>query len=64
MTLEEAKALLGDAVKPDGGLYDSVHYLAWTPGDDTACLDAYFTADELEAIAVVMRSHTPGEKQE
>lgn len=55
MTYEEAKALLGDAIKPDGSFYSLGYYGLWSPGDDTATLDGEFTADELEAVAVVMR---------
>jgi hypothetical protein len=59
MTREQALDILGDTLKQDGGLYCLGHYMAWTPGDDTATLDSQFTADELEAIVVIMRSTPP-----
>jgi len=56
MDYETARAILGTDVRSDGSLYCLGRYLRYTPGDDTACLDADFTADELEAIAWWMRS--------
>uniref|UniRef100_A0A6H2A3X9 Uncharacterized protein n=1 Tax=viral metagenome TaxID=1070528 RepID=A0A6H2A3X9_9ZZZZ len=35
----------------DGGLYSLESYLRWNVDDSEACLDGYFTADDLEAIA-------------
>jgi hypothetical protein len=59
MTRERAREILGDAVQPDGGLSCLGHYMAWTPGDETATLDSRFTADELEAVAVTRRCVRP-----
>ncbi len=56
MTLDEAKTILGDRLRKDGSIVDSVNYVSWGPGDLRATLDAGFTADELEAIATVMRA--------
>lgn len=63
MTEERARALLGDAVNDDGGLYcncgDTLReaYVTWNTDEDTACLDGHnFTADQLEAIAWWMRN--------
>jgi hypothetical protein len=56
MTVDEARVILGDDVKPDGSLSCIGRYLYWKPGDETATLDADFSADELEAIAVLMRA--------
>jgi hypothetical protein len=39
------------AISEDGGLYDLGWYLGWTPEDDKACLDGWFSAEELRAIA-------------
>jgi hypothetical protein len=30
-------------------------YVSWSPGDSNACIDGYFTADQLEAMAWWMR---------
>ena len=58
MTFDEAKTILGDSVRPDGGLFNGGWYLAWpgAEGIESATLDGRFTADELEAIAVYMRA--------
>ena len=61
MTLDEAKALLGDTVQSDGRLYDQGWYCRFTPGDRTAILDGDFDADDLEAIAIYMRAHAEKE---
>lgn len=52
----KARAILNTDVRSDGSLYCLGRYLSYTPGDSTACLDADFTADELEAIAWWMRN--------
>lgn len=58
MSVEAAKKRLKAFIQKDGGLYDLGWYLSYTPGsNDTATLDGYFTADDLEAIAVYMREH-------
>lgn len=61
MTLEEAKKHLTDLgwLRPDGAVYNLGTYISWDPKYDTrgACLDGeYFDADDLEAVAVYMRS--------
>jgi hypothetical protein len=43
--------LIRSAIQPDGGLDDLGWYLCWTPGDEKAVLDGWFTAEELRAIA-------------
>lgn len=55
MTEERAREILGKYIQEDGGIYSLGHYMAWTPGDDDACLDCRFSADELEAISFWMR---------
>ena len=56
--MDEAKAreILGDAINPDGGLYNLGWYLGWPPGNADATLDGSFTADDLDAIAWWMRN--------
>jgi len=56
--MNEAKAreILGDWIKPDGGLYCLGRYVSWHTSAPDACLDDNFTADELEAIAWWMRN--------
>jgi len=56
MDEQKARAILGTDVQPDGSLYCLGRYLNYVLGDETACLDADFTADELEAIAWWMRN--------
>lgn len=56
MTEERVHSILGDDIKPDGRLYCLGRYLAWSPEHpETACLDADFSALELEAIAWWMK---------
>ena len=57
MTLEEAQKELGEDIQADGGLYNLGHFLHWSPGDATVCLDDYFTIKELEAIVVWIKAH-------
>jgi len=56
MTLKEAKKIIGTSLKPDGSVHELGQYMYYRPGDLTACLDADFSADDLEALAVYMRS--------
>jgi membrane-bound inhibitor of C-type lysozyme len=57
MTLDQARKIIKpDVIQPDGSLYSLGWYLAWTRGASDATLDGIFTADELEAIAVLMRA--------
>jgi len=56
MTEARARVILGPAVNPDGSLDQLSQYLSWNPGEETACLDSDFEADELEAIAWWMRN--------
>jgi hypothetical protein len=59
MTLEEAKKILNTDVQSNGSLYCLGRYLEFNPKfPETATLDADFTADELEAIAVYMRANS------
>lgn len=48
MSIEEAKEILGK-------LDESHNYFNRLPGDETVILDGWFTADELEALALWMR---------
>lgn len=54
MTERKARKILGNAIGPNG-LYNLEQYLRYHNGDETACLDAEFTVEELEAIAFMMR---------
>lgn len=54
-TEEKVRVHLGDTISEDGGLFSGGWYVAWTPGDADATLDATFTAGDLEAIAWWMR---------
>lgn len=56
MTEERAREILGDAIKPDGGLLQVYEFFYWRPGKK-ATLDGRFTADELEAIVFWMRKN-------
>lgn len=57
MTKEQAIAVLGPLYNPQTGqLQPNGQWVTFTPGDKDACLDGDFTADELEAMAVVMRA--------
>lgn len=56
MTLDEARKILGSQIGESGDLNESVPHLFYGNGDETACLDGDFSADDLEAIAVFMRA--------
>lgn len=56
MDKEKAREILGSSIWPDGNLHGDRDYLDWKAGDNTACLDGHFGADELEAIAWWMRN--------
>ena len=56
MSEERAREVLSDFIQPDGTLYHGGQYLAWSPAEPNATLDAQFTADELEAIAWWMKN--------
>ena len=54
-----AREILGDWIKPDGGLYALGVYIAWPSAigaAERACLDGHFTHEELEAVAWWMRN--------
>lgn len=61
MTLAEAIKVLAELYDPaTGGLrYASGQWASWTPDveDDCAGVDGSFSADELEAMAVVIRAN-------
>ncbi len=59
MDRERALVILNTDIQPCGRLHCLGRYLNFHPGDDTATLDADFTADELEAIAWWMRQYEP-----
>ena len=44
------------SVKPNGVLWDTDWYLAWTPGNREATLDGEFTSAELRQIASHMEA--------
>jgi hypothetical protein len=56
MDIEKAKIHLADQLTGDGGLYDVARYLHYDAGSGQAALDGSFTADDLEAIAAIMRA--------
>jgi hypothetical protein len=65
MTIERATEILKDSIRGTGltSLGDS--YLDWESysfGPTRASLDGFFTADELEAIAIWMRAHNAPEE--
>lgn len=55
MDEKRAREILAEYITEEGGLASISLYMGWTPGEDTACLDDNFTADQLEAIAWWMR---------
>lgn len=56
MNEEQARKILGDAIRLDGvSLYSLGWFLRWDPEYDRAVLDGDFTAEQLEAIAWWMR---------
>jgi len=67
MTLDEAKLAIETlqwnyepyrgkpVLQPDGSIDARKQWAEWFPGDYKATLDGEFTADQLEAIAVLMR---------
>jgi hypothetical protein len=64
MTLDEAKAILGTSIQPNGNVEELGQYMQYYVGSETMCLDADFSADELEALAVYMRATAkPGAEQ-
>lgn len=60
MDAKAAHDVVAPWITPDGGLQGDGEYLSWQPGDETACLDGHFTADQLEAIAAYMRASESG----
>lgn len=60
MNIDEARIILADEIMPEGGLFSLGWYLSWKVGKEDAVLDGQFTADQLEAIALVMRAHKAG----
>lgn len=56
MNEQKAREILGDSIRPDGGLFEGGQYMEWSVGDENIVLDARFSADELEAIVWWMRN--------
>lgn len=56
MDEKQVKAILGDVITDDGGLYSLGWYLQWGVGEDSAVLDGQFDLEELEAIAWWMKN--------
>lgn len=57
MNQQQIKEILKDAVfMSDNSLRNFEPFLAWNIGSDSVCLDGYFDADELEAIAWWMKN--------
>ena len=57
MTLDDARKILGETIKPDGSLYNISPYTSWRVDNDYIVLDADFTVEELEAIVVWVKEH-------
>jgi len=51
MTEKQAREILGDMIRGDGGLISDFDFVHWDTDQSTAELDGPFTADELQAIA-------------
>lgn len=56
MDIEKAEIHLAKQLTEDGGLDDASWYLHYLAGNEQATLDGSFTAEDLEAIAAVMRA--------
>ncbi len=57
MNQQQAREILKDVtLTPDNSLRSFEPFLAWNAGSNNACLDGYFDADELEAIAWWMKN--------
>lgn len=59
MDLKEATSLLTKWgwIKPNGDLYCLGHYIAYSLGEGTVCLDDDFEIEELEALVVYMKAY-------
>ena len=47
-------------IYPDGSIRNGYDYVYWAPGDKEACLDGYFTIEDLEKITKHMKEHSGG----
>lgn len=56
VTVEEAKVVLAKALNHEGLLDCLRPFVMWKPGQDRISLDGKFTADQLEAMTVLMRN--------
>lgn len=56
MNITQAMEHLKDWIQPNGELFSSYEYTRWIVGSNNIQLDGWFSADDLEAIAVYMRS--------
>lgn len=56
MELAIAKGILKDNIYKDGLDRSSLGYMFYENGEEKATIDGEFTADELEAVAIYMRS--------
>ena len=56
MNEENARFILGDAIKEDGSIHSYNPYINWRPGDTSICLDADFPILHLEAIVWWMKN--------
>jgi len=55
MNEQQAREILGDSIRKDGGLFNLSHLLWWETTWPKAILNDELTANELEAIAFWMR---------
>ena len=53
----EARRILGNAVQPDGSLYNLGRYISWGVDRQAIVLDDSFDVWELEAIVYWMRTY-------
>ena len=66
MNEEQVRKILGGWIQSDGTLYCLGNYLCWPSagGSNKICLDAHYTAEELEAITWWMRNKQADLKKE
>jgi len=55
MEKEEAMALIGENIQPNGNLLDVEGYAIYSKGNTYAFLDGEFTSEHLQAIAWYMK---------
>lgn len=57
MSEQEAREILLGKINPDGDLFATLpFYIEWSKGHEYVLIDGGLSADEVEAIAVIMRA--------